>query len=96
MSIRRFIASAATATLALIPVALAAPAAHAQDVPTYTCDVVQFDTGLGRCVASNGAPAQGPFTNAFVTSRLGPIPTIFFCAEGIANTPDSVFCAVRA
>ncbi|MFG2906439.1 hypothetical protein ACGF13_15405 [Kitasatospora sp. NPDC048286] len=95
MSVRRLIASAATAALALVPVALAAPAAHAQGTPAYTCDVVQEPiAGLGHCVASDGAPAQGPFSNALISSRLGPIPMSFFCAEGFAETPESVICGV--
>ncbi|MFJ9691752.1 hypothetical protein [Kitasatospora sp. NPDC101183] len=97
MSVRRLIASAATAAaLTLVPLAIAAPAAHAASVPTYTCDLVSVTGGLGHCAASNGAPAQGPFTNAFIVARLGPIPMDIFCLEGIAETPDSVFCAVPA
>ncbi|WP_316526672.1 hypothetical protein [Kitasatospora brasiliensis] len=95
MSVRRLMATAATATLALVPVALATPAAHAQNAPVYTCDVVipDYNLGAGNCVASGGAPAEGPFTGALIIARTGdPIPSFIFCEEGIASTPGSVMC----
>ncbi|MET8540918.1 hypothetical protein ABZW03_09710 [Kitasatospora sp. NPDC004799] len=92
MQIRHLIASTAIAALTLGAAALTAPSASAQETPTYTCDLVEAPiSGFNNCVASNGAPASGPFQGAYIQPRLGPFPG-FSCLYGVANTPDDVIC----
>ncbi|MFD8752622.1 hypothetical protein ACFV0O_16825 [Kitasatospora sp. NPDC059577] len=91
MRLRRILAPAAAAALALGAVALTAPASHAQDVAAYTCDVfLPPNLYRGHCVASGGAPAQGPFTDAYVVDRRTGHSV--FCDRGFAQTPAQVSC----
>ncbi|WP_242903389.1 hypothetical protein [Actinomadura terrae] len=93
MHIARPAIALGTATIGLLALAPLGPVASADDIPTYTCEFTQEDSGVVRgstaCHASDGAVVQGGYVGPSVVRGFKG-PSYDCQVGGVADVPEFV------